>query len=46
LEGGLRKGREGLRTRALPYLERELEGREYLCGTFTLATLSEDDRPA
>ena len=37
LEGGLRKGREGLRTRAFSYLEKELEGREYLCGTFTLA---------
>lgn len=33
----MEKGREGLRTRALPYVERELEGREYLCGTFTLA---------
>jgi len=33
----MEKGREGLRTRAFPYLERELAGREYLCGTFTLA---------
>ncbi len=34
----MEKGREGLRTRAFPYLEKELEGREYLCGnTFTLA---------
>jgi glutathione S-transferase len=33
----MEKGREGLRTRALPYLEKELEGREFLCGTFTLA---------
>jgi glutathione S-transferase len=30
-------GREGLRSRGLPYLEKELEGREYLCGTFSLA---------
>lgn len=30
-------GREGLRQRAFPYLERELAGREYLCGEFTLA---------
>jgi glutathione S-transferase len=33
----MEKGREGLRTRALPYVEKELAGREYLCGTFTLA---------
>jgi glutathione S-transferase len=33
----MEKGREGLRTRALPYLEKELAGREFLCGTFTLA---------
>src|SRR2546422_2645359 len=33
----MEKGREGLRTRAFPYLEKELAGREYLCGTFTLA---------
>lgn len=33
----MEKGREGLRIRAFPYLEKELEGREYLCGTFTLA---------
>ncbi len=33
----MEKGREGLRKRALPYLEKELEGREYLCGEFSLA---------
>ncbi len=33
----MEKGREGLRTRAFSYLEKELRGREYLCGTFTLA---------
>ena len=33
----MEKGREGLRTRALPYLEQELAEREYLCGAFTLA---------
>ena len=33
----MEKGREGLRIRALPYLEQALEEREYLCGTFTLA---------
>jgi glutathione S-transferase len=33
----MEKGREGLRTRAFPYLEKELAGREYLCGAFTLA---------
>ena len=27
----------GSSTRALPYLEHAVEGREYLCGTFTLA---------
>lgn len=30
-------GREALRTKALPYIENELEGREYLCGSFSLA---------
>jgi glutathione S-transferase len=33
----MEKGREGLRIRALQYLEQELAGREYLCGAFTLA---------
>jgi glutathione S-transferase len=33
----MEKGREGLWTRALPYLEQELAGRDYLCGAFTLA---------
>jgi GST-like protein len=33
----MEKGREGLRTRAFPYLEKELEGRDYLCGAFSLA---------
>jgi glutathione S-transferase len=33
----MEKGREGLRTQALPYLEEELAGQEYLCGAFTLA---------
>ncbi|MEW6300555.1 MAG: glutathione S-transferase family protein [Thermodesulfobacteriota bacterium] len=33
----MEKGREGLRTRSFPHLEKELEGREYLCDTFTLA---------
>lgn len=33
----MEKGRTGLRTRALPYLEKELEGHDYLCGDFTLA---------
>jgi glutathione S-transferase len=32
----MEKGREGLRARALPYLEKEVAGREYLCGPFTL----------
>src|SRR5262249_37606389 len=32
----MEKGREGLRTRAFPYLEKELEGRGYLCGPFTV----------
>ena len=30
-------GREALRSRGLPYLEKELEGQEYICGTFSLA---------
>lgn len=30
-------GRSGLRIRGLPYLEQELDGREYLCGDFSLA---------
>ena len=33
----MEKGREGLRKRALPYLEKELEGRDYMCGAFGLA---------
>ena len=31
------RGREGLRNRAYPFLERELHGREYLCAAFSLA---------
>ncbi len=33
----MEKGRQGLRHRGLPYLEKELEGREYLCDSFSLA---------
>ena len=33
----MEKGREGLRKRALPYLEKELQGRDYMCGAFSLA---------
>ncbi len=33
----MERGREGLRKRALPYLEKELEGRDYICGAFSLA---------
>ena len=33
----MEQGRQGLRQRVLPYLERELDGRDYLCGRFTLA---------
>ena len=33
----MEKGREGLRKRALPYLEQQLEAREYLAETFSLA---------
>ena len=31
------RGRDGLRQKVFPYLERELAGREYLCSTFSLA---------
>ncbi len=31
------KGREGLRTRALPYMEQALAGEGFICGDFTLA---------
>jgi glutathione S-transferase len=34
---GMEQGREQLRGRVFPYLERELDAREYLCGSFTLA---------
>ena len=33
----MQRGRDGLRNRAYPLLERELSGREYLCGPFSLA---------
>lgn len=36
-EESMEAGREGLRTRGLPYIEKELAGREYLCDDFTLA---------
>lgn len=36
-EESMEQGRQALRGRAMPYLERELEGREYLCDDFTLA---------
>lgn len=36
-EESMEAGREGLRKRGLPFLESSLEGREYLCGEFTLA---------
>ena len=36
-EEGMQAGRSGLMKRGLPYLEKELEGRDYLCGTFSLA---------
>jgi glutathione S-transferase len=36
-EEAMEAGREGLRQRAFPHLERELVGREYLCGEFSLA---------
>lgn len=36
-EDAMEKGREGLRSRGLPYLEKQLEGREYICDEFTLA---------
>lgn len=36
-EEAMEAGREGLRNRALPYMEKELEGREYFCDRFTLA---------
>jgi len=36
-EDAMEAGREGLRTRGLPYLEQQIAGREYLCDSFTLA---------
>ena len=33
----MERGREGLREQVFPLLERELTGRDYLCGRFTLA---------
>lgn len=33
----MEKGREGLRRRALPYMEQALEGEGFICGDFTLA---------
>lgn len=33
----MEKGREGLRKRALPYLEQSLDDKDYVCGGFTLA---------
>ncbi|HKI74603.1 MAG TPA: glutathione S-transferase family protein [Pseudomonadales bacterium] len=36
-EESMEAGREGLRKRGLPYLEREITGREYLCDEFSLA---------
>jgi len=36
-EESMASGRAALRERILPYVENELEGREYLCGDFSLA---------
>lgn len=36
-EEAMEAGREGLRTRGLPYIEKELGDREYLCDDFSLA---------
>ncbi len=36
-EENMEVGRVALRERILPYIENELEGREYLCGDFSLA---------
>jgi glutathione S-transferase len=36
-EESMASGRASLRERILPYVENELEGREYLCGDFSLA---------
>ncbi|MBD3647218.1 MAG: glutathione S-transferase family protein [Pseudomonadales bacterium] len=36
-EESMEQGRQALRDRAFPYLEKELDGREYLCDEFTLA---------
>lgn len=33
----MEKRREWIRSRVFPYLEKEIEGREYLCGSFPLA---------
>ncbi len=33
----MEKGREGLRVQTFPFVEEQLEGREYLCDEFTLA---------
>lgn len=34
---GMERGRERLRAQTFPFLERELNGRDYLCGGFSLA---------
>ena len=36
-EQAMEEGRQGLRNKGLPYLEKQIEGREYLCGEFSLA---------
>jgi glutathione S-transferase len=36
-EDAMEAGREGLRSRGLPYLEKQITGAEYLCDSFTLA---------
>ncbi len=36
-ESAMEEGRQGLRNRGLPYIEKQIEGREYLCDDFSLA---------
>lgn len=36
-EPAMEEGRQGLRNRGLPYIEKQIEGREYLCDDFSLA---------
>lgn len=36
-EASMEAGRETLRSKVLPYIEQALEGRDYLCGDFSLA---------